>query len=65
MTKQYFEVESYQTLNHILYISAPACEEKKHFQQIVYSTYGRRLTRICFDCHVIETTIDMREAGEE
>ena len=33
--------------------------EGKHVQQVVYSTYHKALTQICFGCKKIRTNIDI------
>ena len=35
--------------------------EGKHVQQVMYSTYHKALTQICFDCKVVRTTMKERK----
>lgn len=51
-----FELVKYKTKEDI-FGNTKICEGK-HFQQVVYSTYGDVLTQICFDCKKIRTTKD-------
>jgi len=54
-----FEYEKMPNLNTvIMYIEK--CEGK-HIQQVVYSTYHKALTQICFGCKKIRSTIEIEE----
>ncbi len=33
------------------------CQEKKHIQQVAFSTYHHALTQICFTCNKVRTSI--------
>ena len=35
--------------------------EGKHVQQVVYSTYHKSLTHICFGCDIVRTQMDLRD----
>ena len=35
--------------------------EGKHIQQVVFSTYHKALTQICFGCGVIRTSLNKEE----
>ena len=37
------------------------CCEGKHIQQVVYSTYHKALTQVCFGCKRIRTSIKSKE----
>ena len=50
-----FELEIYKT-NDEVFGHIANCEGK-HTQQVVYSTYHKGITQICFGCKKIRTTI--------
>jgi len=37
------------------------CCEGKHIQQVIYSTYHKALTQICFGCGVVRTSLTKEE----
>ena len=37
------------------------CCEGKHVQQVVYSTYHKALTQICFGCKKVRTSLTKEE----
>lgn len=37
------------------------CCEGKHTQQVIYSTYHKALTQICFGCGVVRTSLREEE----
>ncbi len=41
------------------------CEQKKHRQQVSYSTYHSAMTQVCFDCKMVRTQIDIRPETED
>jgi len=38
--------------------------EGKHIQQVVFSTYHKSLTQICFGCGKVRTMLDEKETKE-
>lgn len=57
------EVESGHTINYIL-DRIKSCEGK-HIQQVVFSTYHKALTQICFGCGKVRTMLAKKELEEE
>lgn len=41
------------------------CCEGKHIQQVVYSTYHKGMTRVCFGCMQVDTTIDLNKIEQK
>lgn len=39
--------------------------EGKHVQQVMYSAYHKGMTRICFGCMQVDTTIDLKNIKQK
>lgn len=39
------------------------CQNKKHVQQVAYSTYHSCLTQICFTCLKVRTSMGINDLG--
>ena len=37
------------------------CQERKHIQQVAFSTYHDGLTQVCFGCYAVRTTINQED----
>ena len=48
----------------IVEINIENCEGR-HIQQVIYSTYHKALTQICFGCKKVRTSLRLKEAKED
>ena len=57
------EIESNLTMQDML-AQIKYCEGK-HVQQVVFSTYHKALTQICFGCGKVRTMLDKKETQSD
>lgn len=55
-----FELTQYEDLDDVQ-MEITKCQNKKHIQQVAYSTYHSCLTQLCFTCLKIRTSMSIND----